>query len=85
MKTLVVRKSTQARTIGQALLAVAALAITSGSAFAVDGDISAQLSTAATTAITAVLGVMGVILVAAFAIPVGKKTYRVIKSAVSGG
>lgn len=58
----------------------AALALSPALALADGTDISSTLSTAATTAITALVAVVGTILVACFAVPVGKATYRVIKS-----
>lgn len=45
-------------------------------------DLATQLSTAATGAITAAVAVVGAILVAGMAIPVARKTYSLIKSAL---
>lgn len=50
--------------------------------FIVGASMTDDLSTAATSSITGILTVLGTIFVAAFAIPVGKKIYGVIKSAL---
>lgn len=56
--------------------------VVASSAFADDPTIADQLQTAATSAITTAAGVVGAILVAAMAIPVGRKIYSLIKGAL---
>ena len=53
-----------------------------GSAFALGEDVTVGLTTAATTAISALIVVVGTILLAGFAIPVAKKAYGIVKSAL---
>lgn len=61
---------------------VAAGALAPVAAMAEGEDLATQLSTAATGAITAAVTVVGAVLVAGIAIPVAKKTYSLIKSAL---
>jgi len=57
---------------------------TGGYAMAADAtDITSQLSSSATTAITALIAVVGTILLAGFSVPVAKKAYGIVKSALS--
>ena len=70
------KKTNFTRVIGFAIVAAPALAMAD--------DPTTALTTAATTAITAVVTAGGTILVAMFAWPVAKKTYRIIRGAFQG-
>lgn len=70
-------------TLKQTFARFAAIALV-GAPMIASADIGTDLETAAETAIAAVLVTVGSILVAAFALPVGRKVYRVIKSALGG-